>query len=82
MQIILIGKNQLTNTREKIMTTDTAVNVHTLISLNENELKILLSALNGLDKRNENTLTNQYGSVSSLYNKLFSKQEHLNYVKI
>ena len=69
-------------TREKTMMTDTVVDVHTLISLNENELQILLSALNSLDKRNENTLTNQYGSVSSLYNKLFTKQEHLNYVKI
>jgi len=59
------------------MTTDTAVNVNTLISLNEDELNILMTSLNSLEYNNEMKLTKQYGSVSSLFNKLYSKYEHL-----
>ena len=59
------------------MTTDTSVNINNLIPLTDNELSILMTALAQLNRRDENYLNRNYGSVSSLYNKLFSKKEHL-----
>jgi hypothetical protein len=62
------------------METKTKVDVNTLLSLNENELNILMTSLNSLEYNNEIKLTKQYGSVSSLFNKLYSKYEYLKQV--
>ena len=47
----------------------------TNVNLNTNELNILLSALNHLAPNQEVQLEKQYGSTSSLYNKLYSIAE-------
>jgi hypothetical protein len=45
------------------------------VNLNTNELNILLSALNHLAPNQEVRLEKEYGSTSSLYNKLYSIAE-------
>jgi hypothetical protein len=45
------------------------------VSLNTNELNILLSALNHLAPNQEVRLEKEYGSTASLYNKLYSIAE-------
>jgi hypothetical protein len=47
------------------------------IRLNAHEIGILLSALQQLDLRNENLIVKEYGSVSALYNKLYSVLEQV-----
>ena len=45
------------------------------MKLSENELNILMASLNSLDLTEELTLAQTYGSVSALYNKLYSEWE-------
>lgn len=45
------------------------------MNFNTSELKVLLSSLQSLSNRDEIKLTNQYCSVSSLYNKIFTEVE-------
>jgi len=47
------------------------------VRLNAHEIGILLSALQQLDLRNENLIVKEYGSVSALYNKLYSVLEQV-----
>jgi len=45
------------------------------MKLSDNELNILMASLNSLDLREEQKLERTYGSVSALYNKLYSEWE-------
>jgi hypothetical protein len=42
------------------------------------ELNVLISGLNALTSHEEKRLTRDYGSVSALYNKIYSQYEQLN----
>jgi len=45
------------------------------VNLNVHEIGILLSALQLLSNRDENTIAREYGSASALYNKLYTVYE-------
>ena len=47
------------------------------VQLNVHEIGIILSALQCVDVREENQIAKDYGSVSALYNKLYSVWEHM-----
>jgi len=47
------------------------------VRLNVHEIGILLSALQLIDLREENQIAKDYGSVPSLYNKLYSVWESM-----
>ncbi|MFZ9377115.1 MAG: hypothetical protein ACO25K_08325 [Candidatus Fonsibacter ubiquis] len=47
------------------------------MNLNTIELKVLLSSLQSLSSKEENKLNNEYCSVPSLYNKIFSEIEKM-----
>jgi len=47
------------------------------VRLNVHEIGILLSALQCVDLREEHQIAKQYGSVSALYNKLYSIYEQM-----
>jgi hypothetical protein len=49
----------------------------TQINLNVHEIGILLSSLQVLSYRDENVIARDYGSASSLYNKLYSVYEQM-----
>ena len=49
----------------------------TEMNLNVHEIGILLSALQVLSHRDENVIARDYGSASSLYNKLYSVYEQM-----
>jgi hypothetical protein len=49
----------------------------TQMNLNVHEIGILLSALQVLSHRDENVIARDYGSASSLYNKLYSVYEQM-----
>jgi hypothetical protein len=49
----------------------------TQMNLNVHEIGILLSALQVLSHRDENVIARDYGSASSLYNKLYSYYEQM-----
>lgn len=49
----------------------------TNINLNVHEIGILLSALQLIDLREEHLISREYGSVPSLYNKLYSVWEQM-----
>jgi hypothetical protein len=54
----------------------------TQMNLNVHEIGILLSALQVLSHRDENVIARDYGSASSLYNKLYSFYEQMDRSKI
>ena len=54
----------------------------TQMNLNVHEIGILLSALQVLSHRDENVIARDYGSASSLYNKLYSYYEQMDRSKI
>lgn len=45
------------------------------VNLNVHEIGILLSALQLLSNRDENTIAREYGSAPALYNKLYTVYE-------
>jgi hypothetical protein len=47
------------------------------VQLNVHELGVILSALQQLDLRDENLIAKDYGSVSALYNKLYTILEQM-----
>jgi hypothetical protein len=47
------------------------------VRLNVHELGVILSALQQLDLRDENLIAKDYGSVSALYNKLYTILEQM-----
>lgn len=47
------------------------------MNLSHDELSILIYGLNAINSYEEKRLSQQYGSVSALYNKLFSELEKL-----
>ncbi len=49
----------------------------TILSLNVQEIGIILSALQQLDLREENRIAREYGSASALYNKLYTVFEQM-----
>jgi len=49
----------------------------TMVSLNVNELGILLGALQCVDLREEHIIAREFGSVPALYNKLYSVWEQM-----
>lgn len=46
------------------------------VELNDNELEIMIFALNNLTYSQEQKISKEYGSVSSFYNKLYSIREN------
>ena len=49
----------------------------TNVQLNVHEIGVILSALQELNLREENRIAREYGSVSALYNKLYSLWEQM-----
>lgn len=49
----------------------------TIVQLNVHEIGVILSALQTLDLREEYQIAREYGSVSALYNKLYSVFEQM-----
>jgi hypothetical protein len=47
------------------------------VKLNVHEIGVILSALQELNLREENRIAREYGSVSALYNKLYSVWEQM-----
>ena len=47
------------------------------VQLNVHELGVILSALQQLDLRDQNLIAKDYGSVSALYNKLYTILEQM-----
>ena len=47
------------------------------VNLNVHEIGVILSALQMLDTREENLIAREYGSVSALYNKLYTFYEQM-----
>jgi len=47
------------------------------VKLNVHEIGVILSALQELNLREENRIAREYGSVSALYNKLYSLWEQM-----
>ena len=47
------------------------------VQLNVHELGIILSALQNLENVDENRIAREYGSVSALYNKLYTFWERM-----
>lgn len=52
------------------------------MNLNKQELQVLLASLNNLTKYDEQVLSEEYTSVSSLYNKLYTEWELCNSQKV
>jgi hypothetical protein len=48
----------------------------TSVNLITSEMMIILTALNNLTLREEKQIAEEYGSVSALYNKIYSIWEH------
>jgi hypothetical protein len=51
--------------------------IEATVQLNVHELGVILSALQQLDLRDENLIAKDYGSVSALYNKLYTVLEQM-----
>jgi len=51
--------------------------IEATVQLNVHELGVILSALQQLDLRDENLIAKDYGSVSALYNKLYTILEQM-----
>ena len=49
----------------------------TTVQLNVHEIGVILSALQELNLREENRIAREFGSVSALYNKLYSVWERM-----
>jgi hypothetical protein len=49
----------------------------TQVNLNVHEIGVILSALQELNLREENRIAREFGSVSALYNKLYSVWERM-----
>jgi len=47
------------------------------LNLNAHELGVIISALEGLEAVEQNRIAREYGSVSALYNKLYSYWEQM-----
>jgi len=52
------------------------------MKLNSSEINILLSALQLMELSEENQIAKEHGSVPTLYNKLYTELECINYKKV
>lgn len=52
------------------------------MNLNSSEINILLSALQLVELNQEHQIAKEHGSVPTLYNKLYTELEHINYKKV
>ena len=53
------------------------MNYSTMLKLTKNELSILLSTMQILNSKDQKKLETTYGSISALYNKLYTVSEQL-----
>lgn len=51
--------------------------IETQINLNVHEIGVILAALENLENVDENRIAREYGSVSALYNKLYTFWEQM-----
>ena len=51
--------------------------IETQINLNVHEIGVILAALENLENVDENRIAREYGSVSALYNKLYTLFERM-----
>lgn len=56
--------------------------IETNVKLNVHEIGVILSALQELNLREENRIAREYGSVSALYNKLYSVWEQMDRTQV
>jgi len=52
------------------------------MNLNSSEINILLSALQLVELNQEHQIAKEHGSVPTLYNKLYTELERINYKKV